>query len=52
MSEDDTPESWAVICGIVGWVALILGIVAFGAAAAYFIEWLTPHWPSLVVALS
>jgi hypothetical protein len=26
--------------------------VAFGAAAAYFIEWLTPHWPSLVVALS
>jgi hypothetical protein len=41
-----------VICGIVGWVALILGIVAFGAAAAYFIEWLTPYWPSLVVALS
>jgi hypothetical protein len=51
-SIDTEPESWAVICGIVGWVALILGIVAFGAAAAYFIEWLTPHWPSLVVALS
>jgi hypothetical protein len=51
-SIDTEPESWAVICGIVGWVALILGIVAFGAAAAYFIEWLQPHWPSMVVALN
>jgi hypothetical protein len=51
-SIDTEPESWSVIYGVVGWVALILGIVAFGAAAAYFIEWLTPHWPSLVVALS
>jgi hypothetical protein len=51
-SIDTEPESWAVIVGIVGWVVLTIAVVAGGAAAAYFIEWLTPYWPSFVVALS
>jgi hypothetical protein len=49
---DTEPESWAVIVGLGGWVALILAVVAAGAAAAYFIEWLQPHWPRMVVALN
>jgi hypothetical protein len=51
-ADDDTPESWAVICGIGGWVALILAVVAAAASIAAFSEWSPPYWPRLVLAFN
>jgi hypothetical protein len=51
-SIDTEPESWAVICGVVGWVALIFAVVAAAAAIAAFSEWSPPYWPRIVVALN
>jgi hypothetical protein len=52
MSDDDTPESWAVIVGLGGWVLLIFAVVAAAASIAAFSEWSPPYWPRLVLAFN
>jgi hypothetical protein len=52
MSEDDTPESWAVIVAIIGWLFFVIGVAAAAAAFVAFSDWTQVVWPRLVVALS
>jgi hypothetical protein len=51
-SDDETPDSWAVICGLGAWVLLIFAVVAAAASIAAFSDWTPAFWPRLVVALS
>jgi hypothetical protein len=49
---DDEPDSTAMICGLGGWVLLILAVVAAAASIAAFSDWTPAIWPRAVVALN
>jgi uncharacterized membrane protein YoaK (UPF0700 family) len=52
MSEDDTPESWAVILAILGWLCFVIGAALAAFAVAAFSDWTPAFWPRAVAALS